>query len=99
MGPNYFCWQPICYVTYDINSFAWQVEPRSYEDLQLVIDTIMKHKHTFDQYRFVAIWFDIHEGREGSSFLLVEDAMTTTTIRTTRSKKRIDILPSKFAIV
>ena len=57
MGPNYFCWQPICYVPYDINSFAWQVKPRSYQDLQLVIDTIMKHKDTFDRYRFVAAKF------------------------------------------
>ena len=65
MGPNYFCWQPICYVTYDINSFAWHVKPRSYQDLQLVIDTIMKHKDTFDRYRFVAVCgFARGEGKE-----------------------------------
>lgn len=68
MGPNYFCWQPICYVTYDINSFAWHVKPRSYQDLQLVIDTIMKHKDTFDRYRFVAVWFG-EKGGKGTCFL------------------------------
>lgn len=51
MGPNYFCWQPICSVPYDLNSFAWYVKPRSYNDVQLVIDIIMMHKNTFDQYR------------------------------------------------
>lgn len=53
MGPNYFCWQPICRVPYDLNSFAWYVKPRSYNDVQLVIDIIMKHRITFDQYRWV----------------------------------------------
>ena len=53
MGPNYFCWQPICRVPYDLNSFAWYVKPRSYNDVQLVIDIIMKHRNTFDQYRWV----------------------------------------------
>ena len=71
MGPNYFCWQPICYVTYDVNSFAWQVKPRSYEDLQLVIDTIMKHKSTFDQYRSVVV-FCGEKGGQGNSFFLLK---------------------------
>lgn len=53
MGPNYFCWQPICSVPYDLNSFAWYVKPRSYNDVQLVIDIIVMHKNTFDQYRWV----------------------------------------------
>ena len=74
MGPNYFCWQPICYVTYDVNSFAWHVKPRSYKDLQLVIDTIMKHKDTFDRYRSVEVWFG-EKGGKVNSFLLAKDFM------------------------
>ncbi|XP_015757731.1 PREDICTED: uncharacterized protein LOC107337124 [Acropora digitifera] len=51
MGPNYFCWQPICYVSYGINAFAWSVKPRTYADVQHVIDKIMAHKQTLERYR------------------------------------------------
>lgn len=54
MGPNYFCWQPICYMAYGINAFAWHVKPHTYSDVQHVIDKIMKHKETIGRYRFVA---------------------------------------------
>lgn len=54
MGPNYFCWQPICYMAYGINAFAWHVKPHTYSDVQHVIDKIMKHKETIERYRFVA---------------------------------------------
>ncbi|XP_074635217.1 uncharacterized protein LOC141893725 [Acropora palmata] len=51
MGPNYFCWQPICYVSYGIHAFAWSVKPRTYADVQHVIDKIMAHKQTLERYR------------------------------------------------
>lgn len=51
MGPNYFCWQPICQISYGINAFAWNVKPRTYADVQHVIDKIMKHKETLERYR------------------------------------------------
>lgn len=54
MGPNYFCWQPICYMPYGINAFAWHVKPHTYSDVQHVIDKIMKHKETIERYRFVS---------------------------------------------
>lgn len=53
MGPNYFCWQPICYMSYRVNAFAWHVKPRTYSDVEHVIDGVMKHKETLERYRLV----------------------------------------------
>lgn len=51
LGPDLFCWQPICYLAYDINAYADHVKPKTYADVQHVIDTIKKHKTPIDRYR------------------------------------------------
>ncbi|KAK3744963.1 hypothetical protein QZH41_008490, partial [Actinostola sp. cb2023] len=51
LGPNLFCWMPICSVHYDINSVAVHVKPVTYKDVEQVISTILKHKQVIDQYR------------------------------------------------
>ena len=56
MGPNYFCWQPICSVSYGINAFAWNVKPSTYADVQHVIDKIMTHKETLERYRCLTVY-------------------------------------------
>ena len=52
LGPDLFCWQPICSLAWDINAFAFHVKPKTYDDVQLVIDTIRKHKTPIDRYRY-----------------------------------------------
>jgi len=53
LGPDLFCWQPICSLAWDINAFARHVKPKTYDDVQLVIDTIRKHKTPIDRYRYL----------------------------------------------
>ncbi|EDO47486.1 predicted protein [Nematostella vectensis] len=55
LGPNYFCWQPICYLDYDINAYAHHAVPRSYDDMQKVIDVITNHKAIFERYRYIPV--------------------------------------------
>lgn len=51
MGPDLFCWQPICALSYDINAYAIHVKPKTYADVQLVIDAIRKHQTSINRYR------------------------------------------------
>ncbi|KAL9980551.1 hypothetical protein ACROYT_G009153 [Oculina patagonica] len=51
LGPDLFCWQPICSLGYGINSYAYHVKPKTYDDVQLVVDAIKKHKTPIDRYR------------------------------------------------
>ena len=53
LGPDLFCWQPICSLAWDINAFAYHVKPKTYDDVQLVINTIRKHKTPIDRYRYL----------------------------------------------
>jgi len=55
LGPNLFCWMPICSVQYDVNALAFHVKPATYEDVEYVIKTILKHKDVIDQYRYVRV--------------------------------------------
>lgn len=52
LGPDLFCWQPICSLGYSINAYAHHVKPKTYDDVQDVVDTIMKHKTPIDRYRY-----------------------------------------------
>ena len=52
LGPNLFCWMDICSVGYSVNSFAYHVKPKTYDDVEHVITTIIKHKGGIDQYRY-----------------------------------------------
>lgn len=59
MGPNYFCWQPICDVPYSINSFANKLYPKTFEDVQKIYNILRAHKKTFEQYRLVSLFLSI----------------------------------------
>ena len=54
MGPNYFCWQPICYIGEDLgahfNTESSGFQPTNSSGLQFVIDAIKKHSDTILQY-------------------------------------------------
>lgn len=51
LGPDLFCWQPICNLGYSINAYAHHVKPKTYDDVQLVVDTLKNHKTSIDRYR------------------------------------------------
>ncbi|XP_065060075.1 uncharacterized protein LOC135687446 isoform X2 [Rhopilema esculentum] len=54
MGPNYFCWQPICKIGSDLgahfNTKTNGFQPKSIEDLEFVIRVIQKHGNALEQY-------------------------------------------------
>lgn len=54
MGPNYFCWQPICSVGSDIkvhfNTKSYGFQPKSVDDVEFVIESIKKHGKSVLQY-------------------------------------------------
>ena len=52
MGPNLFCWQPFCDIHRQLYIYSNWAMPSSYEELEDVIDRIMKHKVTIDRYRY-----------------------------------------------
>ncbi|XP_031556875.1 uncharacterized protein LOC116293574 [Actinia tenebrosa] len=51
LGPNYFCWQPICNLAYELRSYGMHAMPRTINDVQQVIDAIISHRNTFERYR------------------------------------------------
>ncbi|XP_068748355.1 uncharacterized protein [Montipora capricornis] len=51
LGPDLFCWQPICSLSYEINAYAHYVKPKTYDDVQKLTDVIRKHKRPIDRYR------------------------------------------------
>ena len=56
MGPNYFCWQPICYIGSDLfyhftaNPKYKGFQPKNLSDMEFVIDAIKKHGKSVSQY-------------------------------------------------
>ena len=54
MGPNYFCWQPICYIGSDLrahfNTRSYGFQPKSVDDVEFVIESIKKHGRSVIQY-------------------------------------------------
>jgi len=54
MGPNYFCWQPICYIGSDLgahfNTRSYGFQPKSVDDVEFVIESIRKHGRSVVQY-------------------------------------------------
>ncbi|KXJ22621.1 uncharacterized protein LOC110251997 [Exaiptasia diaphana] len=49
-GPNSFCWQPICFVSYHIYNVLTHFKPSSISDVELVLKTLKDHKAAFEQY-------------------------------------------------
>ena len=54
MGPNYFCWQPICSIGSDLgghfNTKTYGFQPVKFEDVVFVINAIEKHGQSVTQY-------------------------------------------------
>ena len=50
LGPNYFCWQTICYLGYDVNALGWYSKLKTKEDIDHVIKKLKDHSATVDNY-------------------------------------------------
>ena len=50
LGPDYFCEQTICFVNSHFTAALKRVEPKSLEDLELLINWIKQHNATFTEY-------------------------------------------------
>lgn len=59
LGPDLFCWQPICNLAYSVNAYAHHVKPKTCDDVQLVVDTIKKHKTPIDRYRYSVLTYTV----------------------------------------
>ena len=51
MGPNLWCWQPLCDVTYEIKNSLYHFKPNTTEDLENLTKKLEEIKQTFFQYR------------------------------------------------
>lgn len=51
LGPNHFCWQPICSIAYSINAYAFYVRPSNLEELDSVLKKIMLNRESLLQYK------------------------------------------------
>ncbi|KAK3717884.1 hypothetical protein QZH41_014888, partial [Actinostola sp. cb2023] len=50
LGPNLFCWQPTCSVSYNIYNAILYYKPKILTDVELILKTIKNHEAVFDQY-------------------------------------------------
>ena len=55
MGPNYFCWQPICDIGSDIRVHfgisKTKFVPRNVKDVENIMEILMKYRYTIEQYQ------------------------------------------------
>ncbi|XP_020917030.1 uncharacterized protein LOC110254389 isoform X2 [Exaiptasia diaphana] len=51
LGPNYFCWQPICQIHHSLNAYGTSAAPHTFDDVKRVIETIRNHSNIFSRYR------------------------------------------------
>ena len=51
LGPNNFCRQAICSISYSIDVYARYVKPKDFEDAEKMIEKIMLNKHSIQQYK------------------------------------------------
>ena len=51
MGPNLWCWQPLCDVTYEIKDSLYHFKPNTTKDLENLRKKLEEIKQTFFQYR------------------------------------------------
>ena len=56
LGPDVFCWQPICDLYSIIGAYVHYVRPKSYKDVEVVISTFKSHKTPIDRYRYVCMY-------------------------------------------
>lgn len=54
LGPNTFCWQPVCYVGKDLQAHFtyhdWGIQPKTVDDVKFVIDHLKQLKDFLMQY-------------------------------------------------
>ena len=50
LGPNSFCWQPICSLGYDIYNNIGNLKPRNYDEINVVIKHMKDINATIMQY-------------------------------------------------
>lgn len=50
LGPDLFCWQPICDVFYNLNAVISAFKPRNVSDLRKLDHLFQQHNHTFARY-------------------------------------------------
>ena len=50
LGPNSFCWQPICSIGYDIYNNIGNMKPRNYQEINDVIKHMKDINETIYQY-------------------------------------------------
>lgn len=50
LGPNFFCWEIICTVLFDLNVVISHFKPKNISDLRKLEDIIKQHNETFERY-------------------------------------------------
>ncbi len=50
LGPNSFCWQEICGISYDIDANIGQMKPRNYKEIEAVLKHLKDVNATIMQY-------------------------------------------------
>ena len=51
LGPNYFCWQPICSLGYDLARYSQWVRPKNLDDLEHILNVLYEHGEAVKQYQ------------------------------------------------
>ncbi|XP_065654037.1 uncharacterized protein LOC100201250 [Hydra vulgaris] len=62
MGPNYFCWQPICSIGSNLKEhFSFEFSPKTIAHVEKIIESIKNHKTILTQYN-ENLNYGIHAG-------------------------------------
>ena len=51
LGPNHFCWQPVCFIAEGLSDYAMFAQPASLDELRAVLTKIKLHKETINQFK------------------------------------------------
>ena len=51
LGPNFFCWQPICYLLTNLASSLPHFKPASVRDIHELLDLLRQHNSSVQQYK------------------------------------------------
>lgn len=51
LGPNFFCWQPICYLLTNLASCLPHFKPASVRDIHELLDLLRQHNSSVQQYK------------------------------------------------
>ena len=51
LGPNFFCWQPICYLLTNLASCLPHFKPASVSDIQELLHLLRQHNSSIQQYK------------------------------------------------